>query len=85
MIQLDENFTIEPEPNCWTLNYRAEGSVNEKTGKPTITTRQTFHISLKQTLEAYFDEKLKTAEIIPDNILKIGEAIKTVYSQIKNL
>jgi hypothetical protein len=84
-MKLDENFTIESDSNCWTLNLRILRPIDEVTGKAPVYEKQTFHASLKQALRAYFDEKLKTTELIPENILKIGEAIETVYSQIESL
>ena len=84
-MKIDDNFTIEPESNCWTLNYRRENPINEATGKATITTWQTFHMTLKQALDVYFDHKLKQGEIVPANIIEIGKAIETVYKQIQKL
>lgn len=84
-MKLDENFTIESDTNCWILLFRSTGPVSAKTGEPTTSEKRSYHMSLKQALKAYFDEKLKLIELVPENILQIGEAIQTVYSQIENL
>ena len=73
-MRLDENWTVEPDTRCWVLTYEKAGDINPKTGKPTITSNQSYHANLKQALNAYLDKCLESAESIEDVKDLIAEA-----------
>lgn len=84
MIQLDENFSINRDPYCFTLNYRKEGGINPKTGKPKVTQSETYHATIQQALDSYVNKKLLVGEeIFPTCdaiIIKLDEINQTIKS-----
>ena len=81
MIKLDKEFYLENDSNQWTLNYRCEGPVNEKTGKPTISTNIWYCANLKACLKRYYNEATKPAK----DVIQLGHKLKAVETVINNL
>ena len=73
-MRLDENWTVEPDTRCWVLTYEKTGDINPKTGKPTITSNQSYHANLKQALLAYLDKYLEPSKDVQDVLNRIREA-----------
>ena len=85
-MKIDDHYTIEHDSTCWTLSYEKIGDINPDTEKPKISKWQTYHISLKQALEAYFDAKLAEGDnVSPEGIKSLYGAIKTFYEDFKKL
>ena len=59
MVTIDEYYTISCDAHCWTLQYEKQKGVNEKTGKPIVRRRQSYHGTFEQAIKKYADEKLK--------------------------
>jgi len=81
MIKLDEEYYLESDSNQWTLNYKSEGPVNEKTGKPTIKTNIWYCANLKACLKRYYNEATKPAK----NVIELGFKVKALEEVINNI
>lgn len=80
VIVLNDNFSIYPSTDCWTLKQQEEGEINPKTGKPSIKVSNTFHGTLKQALDAFVDKSLKTSL----DISMLQEKLQELEDFIKN-
>ena len=77
-MKIDEKYTIENDSNQWVLNYRSEGDINKRTGKPTISTNKWYCGSLKQCLNRYLDESLKQSTTIQEVVANINIAMERI-------
>ena len=72
-MKLDENYTIDSDKYCWILRYKKVGDINPKTNKPTVSTDETFHPTIKSALVRYCDSANKGSETISEVLMRIGE------------
>lgn len=72
MIKLDEEFSLEQDKFCWMLNFRREGEINPETLKPIVSSKTTYHGSLKFALLNYMDECLKPADSVKDLLVRLN-------------
>jgi len=60
-IIIDDKYFLTNDSNQWVLNYESKGDLNEKTGKPTVTTDKWYSGSLEASLKRYINEVSKPA------------------------
>lgn len=75
-IKLDENYSILPLENQWTLVYYRK-YINSKK-KEVTSTNQWFHSKLQHSLASYIDKKLKSSETVNEIILSLNEELKNL-------
>lgn len=76
-MQLDEFYTVRDDGNCWTLEYKKEGKLNNK-GVPMISRDSSYHANLKQACIAYMHKTLSGAEDVQTVIDRIELAEKRI-------
>jgi len=87
-MKLDENYSIERDAHCWILKYEKAGGINEKTGKQTVTRKETYYNSIKSALVVYLDSVLDAKSEIPELLAKISETearIMKLWENVKEL
>jgi len=77
-MKIDDYYTLENDSNCWTLSYREESGFNKKTGRPIVSQRNTYHMTIKQALMRYIDDQLKDCEQLNEIIKRIDDAEKRI-------
>lgn len=78
----NENYSIVKDSFSWNLQYEAIGEINPATGKPTVSTKTTYHGNLEQALNNFIDDRT-TGESVQELIqnlklarIEVKEAIK---------
>lgn len=82
MIILDDNWTVKEDTACWILEYKHEGAINPKTGKPKISLQTFYCANLKHALATYLDESLKGSTEIQDVLNSIREVSNTIETMV---
>ena len=77
-MEIDNNYTLENDSNQWTLIYKEQQGINEKTGKPITTVRRWYCSSLTNALKRYFDESLKPSKDIQELKQLIDQSIEKI-------
>lgn len=83
-IKINDNYSIEKDSYSWNLKYESIGDINPATGKPTITSRQTFHGNLEQALNAFIDDST-TGDSVQELIQNLKQARIEVKEAICSL
>jgi hypothetical protein len=81
-MKLDENYAIEQDAYNFILHYENEGDVNPKTGKPTVTVRDTFHPTLEQALLTYASRCQNVSEGVDRLLDSMQETRETIKKAI---
>lgn len=84
-MKLDEHYTIEWDAHSWNLRYLKEGELNEKTGKPMITHRLTYHTTIREALLKYTDHILHPCETITEVLNVLNEAFAWAKNKEKDI
>jgi len=79
-IKIDEFYRIESDLSSWNLVFEKEGEINNRTGKRKMSKEITYHANLKQALQKYCDENLKTCASIAEVVQKIDELNQKIES-----
>lgn len=78
---LDDNYTITQDSYNVILTFRKEGSINPKTGKPTITKNEWYYKNMEDALMSY-TQKVISYE---NNVQNVIDELKTTRQHIASL
>lgn len=84
-IQIDEHWTVEADTASWNLEYREEGEINPKTGKPTVSSEVSYHARLVDALKAYLNKAPKDATTANEIIEAWDKAVDRVENACKGI
>lgn len=86
-MQIDNNFSMEKEPFSYTLKWKGEPYIDEKTKKTVLPERDWYYPTIEACLVAYISRKIetenRTAENILEQISEIKEIIKDSLKKVK--
>lgn len=77
-MKLDENFTLTSDSYGWTLVYKKENGINDKTEKPKISTKTTHHATMYQALKSYIDDCVKASGGVLEIKKLLGQALSNI-------
>lgn len=83
-MKLNENYSIIRDFYNVILRFESEGSINEKTGKPTVTQKEWYYKTLEDALLAFFDKSLVGTETVEEMIDLIKETERKICKTVKN-
>lgn len=79
-IVIDNEYSLTHDRYAWQLNYRHEGEISKKTGKPMVKIWKRWYPNLELALNAYKDDKLKIEGDVLSLINKLNDVRKTIKS-----
>jgi len=80
-IRLDNEYYVSHDNLSWTLLYRKEGKINEKTGKPTISSETFYYPSLTLVLQKYKDQAIKPCK----DVIEVLDKLNVISNNINKL
>jgi len=82
MIKLNENFTIYPDNQNFTLQFECEKEVSKNGDKKVVTSKETWYcIDLQSALRRFLTESLRPSTSVENVLTRINE----VENIIKNV
>jgi hypothetical protein len=82
-IKLDDNFSVECDTYNYHLKYSKVGEINEKTGKPSVSTDEWYYARLSHALTKYFNQTMKGASDIVELRAEI-KRVEQIILEVKN-
>lgn len=83
-IVIDDKWKLSHDRYCWTLSFREEGEINEKTGKRKVRTWEGHFPTFELALYSYVDQNVKVEGNIETVIRKLDE-IKSTIRKVNEL
>lgn len=90
MLKLDDNYAIDSDAFNVILRFENIGEINPKTGKPIISSSETYHPTLEQAVGSYVNQRLKSAigtdvYDLDAFISEVRELKKDIFNKVDNL